>query len=318
MEKVQNSKYKFHLLRMGRNVFLLFLLIAEFSKWTFSQQEFIGTITGFSSDEQVIFSGERKENLEIGDVLVVQRNGEKVGLIRVIEIENEVLKGEILSVEKDQKLEIGDMVSFQLLGAEILKQPLSLPPLELKTSQLGKIIEYKPQKDEMGIVDEEVNEKLEILEREPQNRTNLINLADVYMKKGWYELALKTYKSAIEMDTKAEDTDMLLFKVAECYLSLGKYESAIAYFKFLKKYYPNSTYFKSADEKLRLLGVVEEKVLPIQKPLIELREETKKEKRKIEFEKSDVKKIITPDDLGLKRSIPKKLMKINTEDEKKK
>ncbi len=312
---------KFKVQKLKGILILLFLAFTVFSKQAFPQQDFIGTITGFSSDNEVLISGEKEEKLEVGDVLVVQRNAEKIGLVRIIRNEKEGVAGEILTVEKGQKIEIGDMVGYQLLGVEVLKHPLGLPPLEVKKTKIQSEgeIEYKPDKLKKSIVDEAINEKLEVLEKEPQNRENLIELAEEYLKKGWYEHAIRTYKSAIELDTKSQENDKLLFKIAECYLNLGKYESAIAYFKFLKKYYPDSIYFNSADEKLRLLGVIEEKVLPIQQPLVELKKEEKKEEKKMEFERTDVKEIPTPEGVGLKRSKPKMMMmKINLEDEKKK
>jgi len=121
---------------MIRNVLVLCIFCAVFSGVAFCQNEIeidSQVLSINPSGEYIIIKAGEVDGVEIGDGLVVHRDGEKLAEAQIVEVRPEVSAAEILNVEKEIKE--GDSV---LIVKKIKKEKTSQKPKKSKwTTLLG-------------------------------------------------------------------------------------------------------------------------------------------------------------------------------------
>ncbi|MFH1854232.1 MAG: hypothetical protein ABH815_02860 [Candidatus Omnitrophota bacterium] len=89
-------------------IFLFFLLACQISVFS-GETEINSSVFSVAPDQDffIIGSGE-KDGIEMGDVLIVYRDGEKIAEAYIIEVRGAVAAAEILNVENNQKIQEND------------------------------------------------------------------------------------------------------------------------------------------------------------------------------------------------------------------
>jgi tetratricopeptide (TPR) repeat protein len=81
---------------------------------------------------------------------------------------------------------------------------------------------------ELGNLDEALENYNAVLAEEPLNTVALVNVGDVYVRKGDFESAVTYFEQALE---QAPEDEVLPFNVAEIYFDQGDVAGAITYYK---------------------------------------------------------------------------------------
>ncbi|MCX5693417.1 MAG: hypothetical protein NTX47_07075 [Candidatus Omnitrophica bacterium] len=99
---------------MMRNIFILCFFCAVFVTPCFAQEDTIeidSQVMSVNSDkEYIIIKAGENQGIEIGDGLIIHRDGDKIAEAQVVEVRPDVSAAEILNVEKEQIKELVEQV----------------------------------------------------------------------------------------------------------------------------------------------------------------------------------------------------------------
>ena len=102
------------MLNMMRNIFILCFFCAVFVTPCFAQEDTIeidSQVMSVNSDkEYIIIKAGENQGIEIGDGLIIHRDGDKIAEAQVVEVRPDVSAAEILNVEKEQIKELVEQV----------------------------------------------------------------------------------------------------------------------------------------------------------------------------------------------------------------
>lgn len=252
-----------------------------------AQSDVTGAVLSRSGNTVRINRGSAS-GVQSGDVMVVQRGGRKLGLIRVTKLSRNVARAEVISREPGVSFVAGDIVSYQILNptgqrrtpapapkprSRVTYNPYPydaapqaapgaapqleyLPPSELLPSVPGtgampqspSAAYYYPPSSPALDFDQAIARERAILETNPSNRGAMVRLADDYFQAGMYEQSVTWYKAAVEADRRAPDTDKMLFQIARAYGSLRQAGNQRLYLDFIRRHYPGSPFAGATPE----------------------------------------------------------------------
>ncbi|MEW5947386.1 MAG: hypothetical protein AB1742_14430 [bacterium] len=242
--------------RLFQLVMFLTSSIAVFSQ---DVDTFVAKIASFDGRVAAIDAGS-SAGLEIGDILVVQADGMKKGLVRVSELARDSARAEVVVIEGGARIRTGDTVAYRLLGrGETAPSPPRAPreiERESPYTWMGERDYEKPSAERTvpeGIrprlpdVDSLIEEQKDKLARTPGDRRAMYTLADLYFRKGWYQESIAWNQQAVKADPGAPDNDKLLFQIAKAYEKLGMPEKQKLYLDHVRKNYPESPFAAPAE-----------------------------------------------------------------------
>jgi len=193
-----------------------------------------------------------------GDVLVVQREGVKVALIRLTRVN--ATGSEAISVNSDfgYSIQRGDEVAHELLTTgrsrtvsvytadEYWEYPADYVPnfVELFQEKMPPL----PRSD----LDYEIERQKRVLEQQPHSREAMVRLADAYFRKDWFELAIYWYQRGIQEQPRAQDADKLMYQIVRAYGALGRPDKQKLYMDYLRVNHPSSV-FTTFDTQLDII-----------------------------------------------------------------
>ena len=206
-----------------------------------------GKISKVNVDATVTISAGQDVGFEVGDILVIQRNGRKIGLAHVQKVAPKTAYAQVVKTEPGAQPQVGDVVAYQLLK-EVYSAPREEAralsnPLEPRWPVPDVIREeWKVPQIYGEDLDEIIETQHRLLEDEPHNRSAMMKIADAYFKKAWYEHAVKWYQKAIEESPSSDDNDKLIYQIIRCLGFLNMPEKQAMYIDFLQTYYPDSPF----------------------------------------------------------------------------
>ncbi len=130
------------MLNMMRNIFILCFFCAVFVTPCFAQEDTIeidSQVLSVNPDkEYIIIKAGEVNGVEIGDGLIVHRDGEKLAEAQIVEVRPEVAAAEILNAEKEIKEGDGILIVKKIKKSQIKKEKISPEPKKSKwTTLLG-------------------------------------------------------------------------------------------------------------------------------------------------------------------------------------
>lgn len=236
----------FQIITAAAFIALSFLVRAE------CQIDPFGQIISVNADGSLTIDAGRNVGFEEGDILVIQRDGTKIGLAHIDQAYSDQSTASVMRLEPGAGISLGDLAAYQLIGepgrmgeayTPYGQAAPETPPNIMKqewTSPAPPITDY----------DKTINNQLTELKKNPRNRSAMIKLADAYFTKGWYKHSITWYQRAYEEKPKAEDNDKILYQIVRAYGYLNEPDNQRTYYEFLKKNYPNSVFVSMEDETL--------------------------------------------------------------------
>lgn len=217
----------------------------------------VGRVASIAGDV-VVIKGGADVGFEVGDILVVQREGVKVGLINVSKVNATSSEATVLNDDFGYTVERGDEVAHELLRTgrsrtvsvytadEYWEYPNEYVPsfVELFQEKMPPL----PRSD----LDYEIERQKRVLEEQPNSREAMVRLADAYFRKDWFELAVYWYQRAIQEQPRAQDADKLLYQIVRAYGALGRPDKQKMYMDYLRVNYPASV-FTTFDTQLDII-----------------------------------------------------------------
>ncbi len=210
-----------------------------------------GSVKSVSPDGTITISAGKNVGFEEGDVLVIQRNGQKIGLAHLAEVQAGYATAQVISIEEGAEVSSGDTAAYELISDSQSSDWLSTAATKLPSSEpVPNILRQSQQPLYTGAAggDATINNLLASLKKTPHNRMAMIKLADAYFSKNLYEQSINWNQKAIEENPGAPDNDKLLYQVIRCYGFLNMKDKVDLYTKFLNEKYPNSVF---ANQELR-------------------------------------------------------------------
>lgn len=261
---------------MRRIHLLPFIVAAVFASGAAGAQDFRARVLRVNQDRMTVDAA-RGSGIEVGDILVIQDNGAKKGLVKITSTNPDYSVGQMIIKTPGESFAPGDTAAFQLLtsgaghqrGArntplttaeELLPDTFSdLPPW------LG---EYNPVKGGSGErpapktvappkppegraylgysdtwrADAEISKWKSQLNKRPGDRRAMYTLGDLYFQKDRFEESAYWNQRAVEADPDAPDNDKILFQIASAYARMGLADKANLYMEHIRKRYPNSVF----------------------------------------------------------------------------
>jgi len=228
-----------------------------------SQSASYGKISSVNMDGTITIDAGQNAGFESGDVLVIQRQGMKVGLAHISKVDATQASAEITKTEGDAMVKTGDLVAYELLsgvGGYTPSQSYTSYTTNVETQMPANIMkdEWLSKEPPMTDYDSEISKQMNALAKNSHNRSAMIRLADAYFKKSWFVHSVKWNQRAIEEKPNAPDNDKLIYQIVRAYGYLNEPEKQMLYMNYLEKQYPTSIFVslksgliqRTADQKL--------------------------------------------------------------------
>jgi len=212
---------------------------------SFSQSMGTGVIRTVNEDGTLTIKTGGNTAFEEGDILVIQRNGMKIGLAHVDQSNASETSATVTLTEGNNSVMPGDVVAYEVLSGSSGSSVYSRSYASyIETEQPPNIMkrEWQSTQPQIPDYDAEINRWANELNKNAHNRSAMIRLADAYFKKGWYKHAIKWNQRAIEESPKADDNDKLLFQIIRSYGYENDPDKQQLYMDFLVKHYPASVF----------------------------------------------------------------------------
>ncbi len=229
-------------------VLLGFILCAAY---TGAQDIQTAKISSIRIDGSLVLDAGMNQGFEQGDILVVQRQGTKIGLAHITEVGPASSTAAMSKTEPGRTARVGDLCAYQML-AEISaaerdsgSRVRQVIDIERRSSEkLPNIMKKKWRAPAEIKVDYDkiINNQLAILKDRPEHRIAMLRLADAYFKKAWYEHSIKWNQKAIKLDPQSPDNDKLIYQIIRAYGLLNKPDKQVLYTDYIQKYYPDSVF----------------------------------------------------------------------------
>jgi hypothetical protein len=217
----------------------------------------VGRVSEISGDT-VQLKGGADVGFSEGDVLVVQREGVKVALIRLTRVNATGSEAIIVNSDFGYSIQRGDEAAHELLRTgrsrtvsvytadEYWEYPADYVPnfVELFQEKMPPL----PRSD----LDYEIERQKRVLEQQPRSREAMVRLADAYFRKDWFELAIYWYQRGIQEQPRAQDVDKLMYQIVRAYGALGRPDKQKLYMDYLRVNHPTSV-FTTFDTQLDII-----------------------------------------------------------------
>jgi hypothetical protein len=204
-----------------------------------------GVVKTIGSDGTLLIGAGQNAGFEPGDVLVIQRNGTKIGLVHVDSVDETSSEATIMKTEQNNSVKVGDVVAYQLMsGGSAGYSQFPAYSANVETEQPPNIMkrEWLTQQTPATDYDTVINKQTAALSKNAHDRSAMIRLADAYFKKGWYIHSVKWNQRAIEEKPNAPENDKLLAQIIRSYGYLNDPEKQRLYMDYLTKHYPTSVF----------------------------------------------------------------------------
>lgn len=224
------------------------VMSALFALSASAQSAASGVIKAVSQDGTITIGAGQNVGFEQGDVLVIQRQGAKLGLAHVNNVEAASCSASMMKLEQDFSVKAGDIAAYQLISAA-LSQSFPSYTTNVETGQPANIMkrEWLSPPPAATNYDNEINIRTAQISKNAHDRGAMIRLADAYFKKGWYVHSVKWNQRAIEEKPNAPDNDKLLAQIIRAYGYLNEPDKQILYMDYLQKHYPSSVFVTMTD-----------------------------------------------------------------------
>lgn len=218
-----------------------------FASSAFAQYVPVGRVVSVAGDI-VTIKGGADLGFQVGDVLVDQREGVKVAILKVEKVAATSSEAKIVNSDFGYNIEHGDELAYELLregrsrtvsvytADEYWEYPNDYIPSFVELFQ--EKVPPMPRSD----LDYEIERQKRVLEQQPKSREAMIRLADAYFRKDWFELAIYWYQRAIQEQSRAVDTDKMIYQVVRCYGALGRPDKQKLYMDYLRVNFPSSVF----------------------------------------------------------------------------
>jgi len=229
---------------LASKILLAVILIAGCASAQYVPVARVASVSG----DIVTLKGGADLGFQSGDILVVQREGVKVALLRVDKVSATSSEASVINAGFGYNIEKGDEAAYELLrngrsrtvsvytADEYWEYPNDYIPSFVELFQ--EKVPPLPRSD----LDYEIERQKRVLEQQPHSREAMVRLADAYFRKDWFELSIYWYQRAIQEEPRAKDADKLMYQIVRGYGALGRPDKQKLYMDYLRVNFPSSVF----------------------------------------------------------------------------